>query len=169
MSGTPVETERKFLIKMPDIVTLTALDGLQVKQIEQTYLLTDGTTSSRVRRIVERERTYFVKTVKKRISTLSCYEDENEISDIQYNEELKNADPQKSTILKTRYAFPFHSHTVEIDIYPFWNDRAILEIEMNSEDEKTEIPEFIEVIKEVSEDKRYKNTNLARKVPMDKI
>ena len=111
----------------------------------------------------------FIKTTKQRISTLSCYEQESEISAEQYENELRNADSKRSTVIKTRYAFPFASHTVEIDVYPFWNDRAILEIEMSSENEGIEIPDFLDIIKEVSLDNRYKNTNLAISIPFDAI
>lgn len=168
-NNIPIEIERKFLIAMPSLADLEKCGGLRVKRIEQTYLLTDDGTNARVRRIDESGKISFVKTVKKRISTLSCYEDEFEISAEQYENELKNADPKKQTIRKVRYAFPFESHTVEIDVYPFWNDRATLEVELSSEDESFSLPDFIRVIKEVSDDKRYKNTNLATEIPYDII
>jgi CYTH domain-containing protein len=72
-------------------------------------------------------------------------------------------------VIKTRYAFPFGEHTVEIDVYPFWDDRAIFEVELKNENESFEIPDFIDIIKEVSEDGRYKNTNLAKSIPFDAI
>lgn len=166
--NTPIETERKFLIKMPALTSLEAFDGIKIMHMEQTYLIcADG--NARVRKICENGTVRYIKTVKKRISTLSCYEDEQEISEQAYIEELKSADPKKSTVYKTRYAFPYRGHTVEIDVYPFWDDRAILEVELDSESESFDLPENIEVIKEVSEDKRYKNTNLALWFPFDTI
>jgi len=50
---------------------------------------------------------------------------------------------------------------LEIDIYPFWNDKAILEIESCSEDEPVNIPKEIKIIKEVTADEKYKNKSLA--------
>ena len=167
--NTPIETERKFLIRIPCIQVLERQEGLRIKHIVQTYLLTDDDSNARVRKITEGEKISFVKTIKRRISTLSCYEEEYEISAEQYAEELKSSDTAKNAIEKTRYAFPFANHTVEIDIFPFWSDRALLEVELSSEDEGFSIPDFIEIIKEVSEDKRYKNTNLALYVPVDNI
>lgn len=49
----------------------------------------------------------------------------------------------------------------ELDIYPFWNDKAILEIELSSIDEQFSIPETIKIIKEVTDDDSYKNSGLA--------
>ena len=165
----PIEIERKFLIRFPDISFLRSLGGIRIKNITQTYLKTTDGSTARVRRIDEAKTTTYVKTVKNKISELSHYEDEREIDAEQYNNELKNADSEKLPIIKTRYAFPFDAHTVEIDVYPFWSDRAILEIEMQSESEDISIPEFIDVIKEVSNDARYKNTNLALCIPLDEI
>ena len=50
---------------------------------------------------------------------------------------------------------------MEIDIYPFWDDRAVAEVEVGSEDEVVHLPDCIRVIREVTEDGRYKNASLA--------
>ena len=169
MSAIPIETERKFLIYMPCLDTLCAQPEIRIQEITQTYLLTDGKKNARIRKINECGNISYIKTVKERISTLSCYEEEKEITEEQYLELLKYADKEKQSINKTRYSFRYGRHIIEIDIYSFWNDRATLEIELKSEDEEFSIPAFIKVVKEVSTDKRYKNTNLAKSVPQDKI
>ncbi len=169
MSSTPIETERKFLIKMPDMQQLAELEGVRIKDITQTYLVSDDGKNARVRKIVENGKTSYIKTVKQRISTLSCFEEEYEINENTYAAELKLRDTEKNTIQKVRYCLPYEGHILEIDIYPFWLDRAILEIELRDENEAFAIPSFLEIIKEVSDDKRYKNTNLALEVPFDEI
>lgn len=153
---------------MPDMDYIKTNEGLRIKKIEQTYLIDDKNTA-RVRKITENGEISYVKTVKTRISILSQYENEFEISESDYEKELKNADPERKTVNKTRYAFPFQGHTVEIDVFPFWSDRALLEIELSSENEHFEIPSEIEVIKEVSEDKRYTNKSIAKSIPYDII
>ena len=55
----------------------------------------------------------------------------------------------------------------EIDVYPFWTDRAIMEIELDSEEREVMLPPFIEVIKEVTGDGRYTNAAIAREVPAE--
>ena len=40
-------------------------------------------------------------------------------------------------------------------------DQAIMEVEMSDETEEIEIPSFIQVIREVTEDENYKNAALA--------
>ena len=55
----------------------------------------------------------------------------------------------------------------EIDVYPFWTDRAIMEIELDSEEREVMLPPSIEVIKEVTGDGRYTNAAIAREVPAE--
>ena len=154
---------------MPDLDLLAECDGVKIKKIEQTYLCREDGKNARVRHIVEGERESFVKTVKQRISTLSALEEEYEIDADAYKNELEYADKTKDTVIKTRYCIPFENHIIEVDVYPFWSDRAILEVELTSEDESFSLPDHIKVIKEVSEDSRYKNTKLAESVPFDEI
>lgn len=78
----------------------------------------------------------------------------------EYDAILK-AEKHPRVLSKTRYSIPFDCHIIEIDIYPFWNDRAIAETEMSSERETVSLPPFIKVIKEVTGDPQYKNSSLA--------
>ena len=165
---TPIEIERKFLIEMPEKSVLKKYAS-RTKDIIQTYLTPVSNETARVRMITDGETVSYVKTVKRRISDLSHFEDEHEISYEEYRAELKNRDISKKDIEKTRYCIDFSGHILEIDVYPFWTDRAVLEIELSSEDETFDIPDYIKVIKEVTEDGRYKNTNLAKEIPMDII
>ena len=169
MNNIPIETERKFLIRIPSLDELKSQSNFRIRHITQTYLKTDGKKNARVRKVIENNTVTYIKTVKERISTLSCYEDEHIISLEEYELLLSNADHDKNTIHKTRYSFDYLGHILEVDVYNFWNDRATLEIELSSEDEEFSIPSFIDVIKEISADGRYKNTNLAKNVPFDEI
>ena len=169
MSNIPIEIERKFLISMPDIEQLKRQSNSRVRKMIQTYLICEKEKKARIRKIEENGNITYVKTVKERISALSCFEDERNITEIEYETLLEIADKSKESINKTRYSFEYCGHIIEIDVYGFWSDRAILEVELSSEDESFSIPEFIKIIKEVSEDTRYKNTNLAKSVPYDEI
>ena len=169
MSSIPIETERKFLIRIPSFEDMTRQKDFRTRKMIQTYLQSEGKKNARVRAITENGETTYIKTVKERISTLSCYENEAFISSKEYENLLLTADKEKKSIHKTRYSFEYHDHILEIDIYEFWDDRATLEIELQSEEEEFDIPSFIEVIKEISADGRYKNTNLAKSVPFDEI
>ena len=82
---------------------------------------------------------------------------------------LAEANPELQTIRKTRYRVPHEGQVAEFDRYPFWSDRMILEIELDSEAEAARVPDWVEVIRDVTADPRYKNVHLAAQVPLDEI
>lgn len=161
----PLEIERKFLIHFPDITLLAEQKGVRIYQIEQTYLSCSPGITERVRRRQDKEGITYFHTQKSRRNDLSAVELEERISAEEYNAFLKRRDPARQTVHKTRYTFPFAKHTVEIDIYPFWQKQAVLEVELASESEEFALPPFIQLLREVTADKRYKNANLAKHIP----
>ena len=50
----------------------------------------------------------------------------------------------------------------EIDVYPFWKDKAIVEIELRDENVPIVFPDMLKVIREVTDDESYKNASLAK-------
>ncbi len=159
------EIERKFLIKYPDVNFLLKNPLCRVLKMEQTYLK----GGARVRKIEEKGNISFIKTLKKHISDIKREEKEWQISEEEYIKDLQNKAEGTTTIKKIRYAFPLESLVLEIDVFPFWNDRAFLEIELENEEQEFLVPEFLEVIKEVTFDKRYNNSSLARAVVTEDI
>jgi len=165
-----VETERKYLIKHPDLAHLRTLDGCRVLAMRQTYLdrLPDEPqTERRVRTITENGVTSYVYTKKSPRVYLSRFEDEREVSREEYDLLRKDA---YSELLKTRYAFPFAGHVMEIDVYPpeiggeIFEGYAILEVEMSDPDEAVEFPDYLEIVREVTDDRKYHNKTLAKKL-----
>lgn len=75
---------------------------------------------------------------------------------------LMEADTTKRPIRKTRYCLTYENQYFEIDIYPFWSDKAIVEIELHDENEEINFPKQITVLKEVTNDASYKNASLAQ-------
>ena len=56
----------------------------------------------------------------------------------------------------------FVNRYFEIDVFPFWEDKAYIEIELKNESENISLPPYIEIIKEVTEDSSYNNFSLAK-------
>lgn len=168
MNNNGFEIERKFLIHRPEDIWLE--ENAEGSNIIQTYLKTNVPgCSERVRKRSGANDTVYTHTEKKRISAMRREEREEEIDEKEYLVLLKAADPQRRVIYKRRYVLTYKSQSFEIDIYPFWNDRAVMEIEMENETVQVELPEDISVIKEITEDKRYTNASLAREIPFDEI
>ncbi|MBQ3063955.1 MAG: hypothetical protein IJC99_04055 [Clostridia bacterium] len=165
----PTETERKYLIKMPDVSALARLPDCRILSMEQTYLSAEQGETHRVRLVREGASVTYIETTKVRVNALSAVEREKEISAARYGELLALADPTRHTVIKTRYRVPVGAREAEIDVYPFWQDRAVLEIELADERETVFLPDFVTVLREVTTDFRYKNVNLAKSVPNDEI
>ena len=159
------EIERKYLIEYPDRVALESAEDVRVKRIEQTYLQATTGETRRVRKMTEKGGTRYIETRKYRVSDLRATEEEKELTAAEYDTLLALADPMLRPIFKTRYAIPYKGHVIEVDLYDFWQDRATAEVELASEEEAVELPPYLHVIREVSDDKRYKNVNLARELP----
>lgn len=158
----PFEIERKYLIEYPDLTWLESLENCRRIEIIQTYLKSDKNEEVRVRqRGVDGNFIYF-KTIKRRISDLKRVEIEKRLSKDEYLSLLLDADTEKRQIRKTRYCLMFENQYFEIDIYPFWSDKAILEIELSDENAKIVFPKEIKVIKEVTDDDSFKNASLAK-------
>lgn len=161
----PIEIERKYLIRMPDTDRLSVLEGCTVSHITQTYLNNPDGAVERVRERIYSDHTSYTHTIKKRIDQISAREEEYEISRDEYASLLLRADVNRIPIRKTRYAVPYAGHTAEIDVYPFWDRQAVLEIELTSEDDKVPFPSFLQLIREVSGNHKYSNNALSLKIP----
>lgn len=164
-----LEIEHKYLIDYPDPDLLEQLPGIRKKELVQTYLSAPAGETRRVRRVCENGAVTYRFTRKVRRSDLCALEEEKELTPQGYEALLTEADLTRHPVEKTRYCLPYQGRTVEIDIYPFWSDRAIAEVEVADAAEAVALPPFLHVFREVSGDKRYKNVNLAREVPNDPL
>ena len=168
-NAIPLEIERKYLIRMPDEGKLDSL-ALGRDWIEQTYLTAEAGTTERVRsRRPPGGTPVYTHTVKRRLSAVTREEREEEIGREEYEALLKRADPTLQVIRKTRWRIPYEGHTLEIDRFPFWADRALLEVELHSEEEAVALPDWISFIREVTEDEGYTNRAMAASVPYEKL
>lgn len=160
----PLEIERKFLIHMPEEALLRRC--IVQWDIEQTYLLAQPGISARVRRRMGPCEQFFY-TEKERISDCSCVEREREIGAQEYRVLLQRRDPARVTLRKRRYVLPWQDLDFEIDVYPFWQHIAVLEVELEREEQSFTLPPELRVLREVSGDWRLKNAALAGSVPSE--
>ena len=168
-TGEPLEIERKFLIRIPPEEILRAESTRRIA-ITQAYLLPGPEGENRrVRhsRWEGGEARYY--TEKKKITPVTRIERERTLTQAEYEALCRELDPERRVIEKTRWCVPFAGHTLEIDVFPFWDDRAFCEAELQREDEELRFPPWLEILREVTDDPRYTNSALAREIPMDKL
>ncbi len=158
----PLEIERKYLIEYPDIEWLESQPNCKRIEIIQTYLTSCNGDEVRVRqRGIDGHYVYY-KTTKRKVSGLKRIEVERRLTQSQYLTLLMDADISLHPVRKTRYCLTYNNQYFEIDVYPFWKDRAIVELELSDENTEIVFPEQLKVIREVTEDDAYKNFALAK-------
>ena len=157
----PYERQRKFLIDYPDILYLEGLSGCVRVDIIQTYL---KSTSGKEIRIRQRGRDghyiYFQK-MQRDLDDPTRVDIERRLSQEEYLKLLMEADTDMRQIRKTRYCLTYRNRYFEVDVYPFWKDKAILKVPLREEDGPVKFPKFVHVIEEITGNDSYRNRALA--------
>lgn len=158
LMNSNLEIERKFLVELPD---LGLLDVTEKLEILQTYLK-DGENHSqrRVRRICRNGVVSYVYTEKIFYSAEVRMESESEIGREEYELLVAEKKAEIKPIEKTRIRFLYKNQHFELDIYPFSNLLAILELELEEPGQEIFFPDQIKVIKEVTGVDAYSNSAL---------
>ena len=161
----PFEIERKYLIEYPDIKWLESLPNCEKVDIIQIYLKVSDKEEVRVRQRGSDGHYIYYLTRKRRVNDHKRIELERRISENEYLNLIMSADASLGRIRKERYCLTYDNQYFQIDVYPFWKDRAIAEIELHDYNEEVKFPEEIRIIREVTDDPEYKNASLARHKP----
>ena len=145
----PVEIERKFLVN-----TIPSQQIHRSKKVKQGYMVHDEHQVVRVRSM---DNDHFL-TIKSNSKGLSRFEFEYQIPKEDAMDMFEHL-CGSGIIEKTRHYIETPNHTWEIDEFHGRNQGLVVaEIELESEDEQFDIPEWI--CEEVSDDPRYYNMNL---------
>ncbi len=144
------EIERKFLVKGEFRPRAT-----KTMNILQAYLSVDPERIIRLR--IVNGKAYLTLKGAPPKGRLARNEWEVEVPSVTANEMLEICLPGR--IIKTRYIIPFGDHTFEVDEFHGKNEGLIVaEIELKSEDEEFEKPEWLG--EEVTGRAEYQNANL---------
>ncbi len=168
-NNLPVEIERKYVIRMPDIDELKRQDGYSVSKIEQTYLDSEPAVTHRVRKRVYKDKIVYTETKKVRIDEISSFEDERGIDEAEYLCLLQKIKSGTRTLTKVRHTFAFSGQMFEVDIYPEWTHSCIMETELETRDTSVDMPLFISMIKDVTGERKYSNAAMSREFPEELI
>ena len=164
IDGRPVEIERKYLITPPDDHTMSmmrACEGYDSSKIEQIYITGEHGEGGRIRRREYKDGCRYYYTFKQEINGISRFETEYEIDAEKYARLAETILAGTHPINKVRHCFLYDGQLFELDVYDFDEAFATLEIELESEDQPVRLPDFIDVIEDVTGDRRYRNYTLA--------
>lgn len=166
-----IETERRFLIKLP--LSQEAAEAIMDKadapaHIVQMYLKQETDWITRVRMVTvemwgKQMIPHFTMTSKRHIAQgINEETPDAPLTIDSYNLLLSQVDPAKQAVEKTRYFVTWAGKLFELDIFHGVHEGlAILEIELTDMSESFELPPFLEVVREITNEKEYSNVNLA--------
>lgn len=155
------DSKRRFLIEYPDLEALERNPNCQRIEIIQTYLKSNADEEVRVRQRGYGGHYIYYKTVRRLVDGQKRVEVEKRLTQSQYLTLLMEADTTRRQIRKNRYCLMHEGQYFEIDVYPFWDDQAILEIEQSEEGQEIHFPPELKILREVTEDARYETSALA--------
>lgn len=158
----PIEIERKYLVKKPNLDEISKYVTITAVNIVQTYLKSENGSEVRLRQRGINGSYFYYLTEKTAINNLKRVEKEKKISQREYIDSLNLADTSLKQIIKKRVCFVYMNQYFELDLYEFSDDKAIVEIELTTESDEVCFPEFLTVIKEITDDLNYRNIALAR-------
>lgn len=156
----PIEIERKFLVEV-----IGEIPNGDATEITQVYLQSPTDETVRVRKRGKEGRYTFYHTIKKAYKLGQRIEIEKEITEEQYGQMLKMADPHRHPIVKTRTCFQYNARLFELDTFSMPSlEHPILEVEGAELTDNIDFPPFIRILKEVTDNPLYYNSNLAKKL-----
>ena len=157
----PMIKKRKYLIEMPDLETFSAEHNALALDMMQTYLTpTKPDVERRIRQQKNGEDYLYFYTEKHLMDDGTKWDTEKPISEKQYIRYLMEGDSSLHSVRKVKYRFIYREYRMEIDVYPFSSDKAVLFVYADGAD--VELPAELQVIREVTGDPAYKNRQLAR-------
>jgi len=162
-----LEIERKYLLeRVPSPDVLRTLEAVPTR-IEQVYLARTADSpvgGRRIRRLDGPDGTRYSYTEKRHLHGIVREEREHEIDEAAFERLLVEADPMRKHIHKTRYVFDHAGSRLELDVFEGrLAGLAILEVELDHEEDRPSIPDELGPYRDVSEDPAYLNWNLARR------
>ena len=154
----PKSSKRKYLIEKPNTEMLVRSFNAVAVDMMQTYLASQNPRIERRIRQQKNGSEYLYFYTEKRLGEDSTrWVTERPISEKEYIAHLMESDMSLRSVRKTKYRFSVNDCRMEIDIYPFSADHAVLFVYGDCE----AIPESIRVIKEVTGVAQFKNRALA--------
>ena len=159
----PMEIERKYLIRYPNLKELEKQPNCQKVDIMQIYLQCEQDEEEvRIRQRGQDGNYIYFKTRKRRAGDGKRIEIEERLTQEDFLALMQQADPACRPIRKQRYCLSENGLYYEIDVYPEWKHQAIMEVELHDEHQEVIIPDCVKVIREVTNEEAFSNRSLAR-------
>lgn len=159
--SAPEAEKSKYLISMPDCQLLEKKYNALSMEMMQTYLrpIVDN-VERRIRQQKNGDEYLYFYTEKRIADDGTRWVTERPIPPKEYVSYLMEGDTSLHSVIKNKYRFTCQGRRMEIDVYPFSKEKAVLFI-YGRPLQAGDMPPEIEIIRNVSGDENYKNRRLA--------
>ena len=128
----------------------------------QTWLFSLRGDDLRLRERREKDSAFYYKSYKRAAPNGKQIQVEEPLTREEYSDLLLEADPAKRPLRKTRYGITYDGRYFEVDLVPFWSDKALLNLELRTEDEEISFPPELTLLRDVTGDANYRNKALVQ-------
>ena len=157
-----IETEYKYIVKMPSIEELRTCEKFTESRITQIYIYDTELTHRVRKREYTCGRVEYTENTKRRLNRISSVENEREITEAEYTALAGRMAEGSTPVIKTRRTVLYCGLVFEFDFYPHWEKSCIMEVEIPSFEKQVIIPPFIEIIADVTGVKKYSNHSMSQ-------
>ena len=163
-----VKRQEKYLVDLQKTDVDYIKSNGTATEIEQVYLQSNDDIEKRIRKVkMGNSFTYYMSVYKILEDGTKVIVSEKKIDSKVYDSLMEFKDERYSVIHKKRYYFSYKGEYFYLDIFDNDNDLGILEINV-SEDEQVLIPDFVNVVDQVTKDSKYSNKSMALIKPVVK-
>ena len=158
----PIQTQFKYIVDKVDLDKLN--ECLPVKlELEQFFTNGNDKENTMVRKTTkDGDSTYSSTTKRETDKPSERITTSRRITDKDYNELLKETTDKP--IKKDRYCFTYNKQYYRLDLFKEPNGLIILETGLTNENSTVEIPDFITIKKDITDDYTYRNANIYRQI-----
>lgn len=161
--GSPIERFSKYLINVDEelLNKISTEACYSTSHIIQHYLKPENGYERRIRMRQTGDAVMYSYSDANYLSTNERIKTDRVLTQKQYNDYLNMVDKNLNVLDKTRYSFINDDFFYKLDVFAFDKTKGILSVDVPSDGREVKTPDYVNVIKEVSDDVNFKNYYLA--------
>lgn len=154
----PLRSQRKYLIEKPSLEQLAQHTSFSVTNVMRTYLnQSEFGAERRILQVGQNGDFVYYYSERRILANGEIAEQEEHIDEKNYLALLMDADTRFHPLGCKQISFIYCNQNFRIDLYPFSDDHAVMQLDLTSVSEGIVLPDFLSVIREVTDDPSYRS------------
>ncbi len=154
----PLRSQHKFLIKKPSLEDLSQHTSYSVTHVMRTYLnQIEPGIQRRILQVGQDGDFVYYYAERRPLPNAEIAEQEEHIDEKKYLSLLMDADTRFHQLSCKQLSFIYDNQNYRIDLYPFSEDRAIMQVAHTKNPQDLKLPKFLSVIRDVTNDPAYRS------------